>query len=212
VILYQNIAAYHPIVDRRYQWRNRGDMRALLDLGNFGCGGAEKLSHELVVLDGIVYGIDRDGKVFRPDAAKECSFTTVTQFEAKESFDVSSIISFEQFLELLLQKVPQRTNPYAVKCEGMFRAVKGRTLFAHENGQEYVEDNLPKVDYVQIEGTIVGFIFPEYMNQILAGHQFHMHFIDKTKSVGCHVFRFDAERLTVEIMPIEKMVLNFDQF
>jgi acetolactate decarboxylase len=211
--LYQNIAGYHLHVDRRFQWKNRGDIQSLLKLGNFGCAAAEHLSHEIVVLDGIIYGMDQQGKVFKPDQTKECSFTTMVQFEPTDSFDVASQLTFEEFLELLKQKIPQKTNLYAIKCEGTFKEIKGRTIYAVENGNVGgTEDDLPKVDFVQIEGTMVGFIFPEYLNNILAGHQYHFHFIDKTKTVGCHVFRFDPIQIKVDIMPIRKMVLNFDEF
>ncbi len=212
-ILYQNIAFYHLKQERRIQWKNRGNIESLLNNGNFGCAAMKNLSYELIVLEGIVYALDQQGNVFYPDKTEECSFTTMIQFEPSDSFELQTSMSFEEFLEATRQRVPKRTNPYAVKCEGSFELIKGRTVYALENDTvNHAEDNWPKIDFSEIEGTMVGFIFPEYMNSILAGNQSHFHFIDKTKTCGCHVFEFAPNKIKVETMAIRTMELNFDEF
>lgn len=63
----------------------------------------------------------------------------------------------------------------------------------------------PIFDFENIEGTIAGFRTPQYAHGIaVAGY--HLHFIDKNRSTGGHVFDYTVENATIRIS--KKQYLN----
>lgn len=210
--LFQSVGMFSIAESLHYQWPGRTTLKSIMDLGNFGCGALKNFEAEVVLLDGCVYTIGVDGKVYQPSIDESCSVTLITRFEPKYSFELKEKISFDELLAFIKDKVPQSTNPYAIKCTGTFGEINGRSVYPHQNGMKYNGNLLPRYDYFDCKGTVIGYLFPRVLDPICGGDGgYHFHFLDETKTFGCHVFRANPIHVTVEIMPIKKFVLDFDK-
>jgi acetolactate decarboxylase len=83
-----------------------------------------------------------------------------------------------RFEQLTVRSVPRQARPYLPLVE----AVAKQPIFDHRN----------------IDGTLVGFRFPDYTRGLnVPGY--HLHFLSKDRGVGGHVMRFSTRRARVEV-------------
>ena len=97
--------------------------------------------------------------------------------------------------------VPSRNVFYALKAEGRFEHVRLRSVRRQAKPYppmvEAVADQ-PVFDHRDIDGTLVGFRFPDYTRGLnVPGY--HLHFLSRDRSVGGHVIGFSTRRARVGI-------------
>ena len=90
---------------------------------------------------------------------------------------------------------------YAIKIEGSFDYMKTRSVPRQEKPYPplvEVTKNQPVFEFNDVEGTIVGFRCPAYVQEINVPGD-HLHFVTDGRDGGGHVLEFKVEEATVSV-------------
>jgi acetolactate decarboxylase len=169
--------------------------------GDFGLGTANGLDGEITILNGEVFQIKSDGKAYPVDPALQTPFAVVMFFCPSLHVDIDEHLDFENFTAALDAAVPSKNVFYAVKAEGKFRTIRVRSVPKQEPPYKpltEVVENQPVYEHVDVEGTLVGFRFPDY-SQGINVPGYHLHFLTKDRTAGGHVLGFHTHHAHVEI-------------
>jgi acetolactate decarboxylase len=176
-------------------------LASLKNYGDFGIGTFNTLDGEMILLDGVIYGVKSDGKVYRMDENGKTPFAVVKHFNKDESFHKPGKTDLKSLTEYLDQKIHSKNIFYAFKIYGFFKYVKTRSVPPQNKPYPKLADvtkTQPVFEYKNIKGTIIGFRVPEYAKGInVAGY--HFHFIDADKKTGGHLLVFESDELSIEI-------------
>ncbi len=169
--------------------------------GDFGLGTFNDLDGEMIGLDGTFYQIKADGKANPVPDSEKTPFAVVTFFEPDKaillnrSFDCKHL---EEYLDDLLQS---KSVLYAIKIQGSFKYIKTRSVpRQHKPYPRLLEvlKSQPTFEFNNVDGTIVGFWFPTYMEGLnVPGY--HFHFITEDKKAGGHILECQIEDVKIEI-------------
>ena len=108
------------------------DCRGLLRRGDFGIGTFDRLDGEMVLLDGRLYQVKADGRVYAPDLSLRTPFATVCRFEADQAVAVDPGSDFDAVEGFLDQCAPNQNLFYAIRIEGRFRSMRTRSVPAQQ--------------------------------------------------------------------------------
>ncbi len=179
--------------------------------GDIGIGTFNALDGEMILLDGKVYRFGSDGSVTEMNDEALTPFAAVTFFEPDSRQALTPMTTFGDFRARADGMLPTRNLPYAVRIDGLFRAVKTRAPRRQSRPYPRLIDALadqPEFDYHDVRGTLVGFRLPQYMEGINVPG-WHLHFISADRSKGGHVLSFTALQATFayDVSPGLLMVL-----
>jgi len=169
--------------------------------GDFGIGTFNGLDGEMIGLEGKFYQIKADGIAYPVDSLLKAPFAVVTFFEPDKSVLLNQGLDYNQLTQYLDNLLPTKNIFYAVKIEGVFRYIKTRS--APKQNQPYpplveVVKNQPTFEFHDVEGTIVGFRCPVYMEGInVPGY--HLHFITGDKKAGGHLLECQIKNAKIEL-------------
>ncbi len=186
--------------------------------GDFGIGTFDRLDGEMVLLDGEMYQVKSDGKIYRPAPSLTTPFAAVCYFDANSSFDVKSGLDFAGIQELIDAKAPNQNLFTAIKITGKFKMMKTRSVPGQHKPYPpltEVTKNQPEFEMKNISGTIIGFRCPAYVKGLnVTGY--HLHFISDDRTKGGHVLSFEIDEAKGEIDMFHKFTLqlpeNNDEF
>ena len=187
------------------------EMNEILKHGDLGIGTLTGSDGEVIILDGVAYHADAHGNFKQLDGSEMTPFSTVTPFKPDVSFDVRHITDSENLLNKTKSHAASENLFFAVKISGKFENVHVRMMPKQEKPYTKLIESAkqqPEYHYDQIDGTIVGFYAPTLFHGIAAGG-FHLHFVDKDKTVGGHVLDFEMNHGDVEISNIETLEQHF---
>lgn len=189
----------------------------LLSYGNHGLGTFKFLIGEMIILDGNVYQMKSDGSIQNVDVTDRsiiAPFAMATHF--KPTITVKMLIPGKDALFDILSKiVPGAHNLYlAMRMDGIFKSITVRTVGGQSSPSEGLLDvGKHQVSHTleNVEGTLIGFRSPQYMQGIsVAGD--HLHFISTARSLGGHVLAFEAEaEVELKVAAIWKIHLELPQ-
>lgn len=193
----------------------------LLSHGDHGLGTFRHMVGEMIILNGDLYQMKSDGSITTVDPGSDAEsqagpitpFAMVTYFQPTHS--IAAVLSDKADLVGILSfLLPDAHNLYlAIRIKGIFKSVTVRTA----GGQTKPHESLVEVgkhqtshvfDEGRLEGTIIGFRSPAYMQGIsVAGD--HLHFISADKKKGGHLLGLISDgEVTVEVAPISKFHLE----
>jgi acetolactate decarboxylase len=174
-------------------------LKELKQRGDFGLGTFAGLDGEMIVLNGEIYQVKVDGKLYKPEDSIQTPFAAVTFFDADQVLTVDNIASSEQMMKLLDSKLQTDNIFYAVKIEGLFNHIKTRSVPKQSKPYPPLAKITQSVfEFNNIEGTIIGLRCPAYASGVnLPGY--HFHFISKDKQRGGHVIDFQLQNARIEI-------------
>ena len=183
--------------------------RHLVKHGNFGIGTFDRLDGEMVVLDGNVYQVKADGKVYEPDLSVNTPFATVCQFDSDRTIPVQPGADFGSVEDLIDEYYPNPNLFYAIKITGSFAAVKTRSVPGQQRPYpplQEVTKNQPEFDMENITGTVVGFRCPAYVKGInVPGY--HLHFLSDDRTRGGHILSLKTAEVTCEVDVLDRYSL-----
>jgi len=168
--------------------------------GDFGLGTFNELDGELVMLDGIVYRMDRECRAHVVPDDVRSPFATVTRWVTMRHADVTNVPRLAQFESRVLELMRSPNYLYGVRAEGRFRSIEVRSVARQPRGTRLVDATRAQTTRVltNCDGTLVGFYTPPFLGHVgVSG--FHLHFITRTLDAGGHVLGFDLERARVEL-------------
>jgi acetolactate decarboxylase len=162
----------------------------LAEQGDLGLGTVNNLDGEMVALDGEFFRADVDGRLNRVGAEEQTPFAVVTRFEPSIEVDLGGEeLDHEALLDRLDALVPDGASSCAIRLDGRFDLLRLRSVPRQEPPYrpltEVVADQ-HVFELEDVEGTLVGFRFPAYVEGIeVAGY--HLHFASADRSRGGHV-------------------------
>jgi acetolactate decarboxylase len=208
----KNIAFQTSTIDALLAGVYDGDTscRDLLKRGDFGIGTFDHLDGEMVVLDGTIYQIKSDGKVYIPNLSLKTPFATICKFNADNSINIKNGSSYDDIKTLIDKHTPNQNLFYAIKIKGDFNAIKTRSVPAQNKPYpplKAVTSHQPEFPMQNISGTIVGFRCPAYVKGInVPGY--HLHFICSDKTKGGHILSMDIKNAICEIDVLNNFFLS----
>jgi acetolactate decarboxylase len=169
--------------------------------GNMGIGTFNCLDGEMIGLDGSFYQIRADGMAYPVDGSMKTPFAVVTFFEPDRSVLLDRTVNYEQLGEYLDSLLPTEGICYAIKIEGTFRYIKTRSV--PKQSKPYprlveVVKHQPTFEFHNVQGTMVGFWCPGYVDGInVPGY--HIHFITGDRKSGGHLLECQMENVKIGI-------------
>jgi len=168
-------------------------LKQLLEMGDTGIGTFDCLDGEMLVLDGKVYQIKSDGKVYMPSIDTKTPFAGVVYFQVEDTLVSKQEIDYPSLKKMLDGIAPHKNLFYAFKIKGTFKRMQTRSVPRQKKPfppLAEVVKNQPIFNMKNISGTIVGFRCPPYVKGInVPGY--HLHFISDDRQHGGHVLQFE---------------------
>jgi acetolactate decarboxylase len=169
--------------------------------GDFGLGTFDGLEGEMIELDGIFYQIKADGVAYAVDDSMKTPFAVITFFEADKTVLQDKSLNYKQLVEYLDNLLPTKNIFYAIKINGVFSYIKTRSVPRQNKPYPLLVDALKNQtvsDLYNVNGTIVGFRFPDYMKGLnVPGY--HFHFITEDRKAGGHLLDCEIQSSLIEI-------------
>ena len=167
--------------------------RQLLKHGDFGLGTFDHLDGEMIVLNGKVYQIKADGKIYTPSETMTTPFAAVCEFKPDHSLPLERSTDYKALKVRVNNVIPNQNVFCAIKITGIFKNMKTRSVPRQQKPyQPLVEitKNQPVFDMENISGTVVGFRCPPFVKGInVPGY--HLHFISDDCRKGGHILAFE---------------------
>ena len=180
------------------QWDGVSTVKEMRAHGDFGVGSEERLSSEMVMLDGKVYGIPWNGKAFLMKEDTKIAFASVKFFKADTTLTFNSSMSFHK-LEEILGMIINGNSFAAIRIKTKFSSVQYRSYKKHEkpytSTKEAVADTIIKKG---MEGTIVGFYTPKSA-MVLNSPSYHFHVLDIARTTGGHLLEAELEYAEIQV-------------
>ena len=168
----------------------------LTKYGSLGIGTFDHLDGEMILLDGALYQIKSDGKVYRPGLSLTTPFAAVCWFSPDETFGLESPVTYDGLKKLLDKRVPNQNLFCGIKIHGHFKSVHTRSVPSQKKPYPPLADvtaHQPEFKAANINGTIVGFRCPPFVKGInVPGY--HLHFLSDSKIFGGHLLGFEMEK------------------
>ncbi len=169
--------------------------------GDFGIGTLNGLNGEMFALDGKFYQIPVDGAPREIAALEKTPYATVTFFDVEQSFQVTGVPSYSQLTSIINSSLPDYDLIYAIRIHGSFDLAKTRSVPIQSQPYPTVFEavaNQTVFNLEKVDGTLVGFFFPESMSGVdFAGY--HLHFLTDDHSAGGHLLDCVVADAVVEI-------------
>jgi acetolactate decarboxylase len=181
------VSSNRVLFDGNYAGIERID--ALKKKGDFGIGVFGELDGEMILLDGVAYQTQNDGKALQPPETTTVTFSMVTSFETDTTRELSAILNLEALKASIDPLIENKDAFYAIRIDGAFADVKARSLPKQTKPYQSLTDILshqPQFEFRQIQGTIIGFWCPDYVGQLNAAG-YHLHFISEDRTQGGHI-------------------------
>lgn len=176
--------------------------------GDLGIGTFEDLDGEMILIDGRCYQARSDGTVVEASDEALTPFASVVHFAPDRVAEVSDVSSCADLTTRIDGLRTSRNGMLSLRITGLFSRMLVRAACRTEPGVDLVEATSRQslFDFKDVEGTIVGFWSPEYIQSVsIAGY--HMHFISDDRTMGGHVLELSAPLLGVEINDVHDVRL-----
>jgi acetolactate decarboxylase len=189
------------------------NLKDLKQHGDLGLGTFNSLDGEMLMFEGVIYQVKADGKVYKIADSMKTPFSVVTFFEEDKIISLDTTLDYKSMEEFIDKNLPTKNIIYAIRIEGLFKYVRTRSVPAQ--GKPYlplaeVVKNQPEFEFHNVEGTLVGFRIPEYLNGInVPGY--HLHFITEDKEGGGHLLECETVKIKIAIDFTEKLFLSLPE-
>lgn len=172
---------------------------SILEGHDFGIGTFDHLDGEMIGFDGSFYQLRSDGSARPLDPETTTPFCSLTRFTPEQTLSVDQEMTKQDFEQWLSEQLNTINSFYAVRIEGQFSEVKTRTVARQEKPFRPITEAVATQSartFEQTEGTLAGYYTPRFGHGIAVA-SYHLHFIDKERSGGGHVFDYTVNRVTV---------------
>jgi acetolactate decarboxylase len=172
----------------------------LAEHGDLGLGTVNALDGEMIALDGRFYRADVDGVIHEVAPSERTPFAALTWFESSLERELDGPLSYTELLAKLDQVAADPEATCALRIEGDFEYVRARSVprqFPPYRPLAEVVGEQQVFELREVEGTLVGFRFPDYADGVEVGG-YHLHFIDSDRSRGGHVLECRPREATAQ--------------
>jgi acetolactate decarboxylase len=181
--------------------------------GDLGLGTFNALDGEMLMLDGNIYQVKADGKVYLADDSMKTPFSVVTFFEEDTVLVLDSTLNFESLEQFLDNFLPTENIIYAIKIEGTFKHVRTRSVPAQKKPYPPLSEVVkyqPEFEFHNKKGALVGFRLPDYLNGINVP-KYHLHFITEDRKGGGHLLECETDKVKIGVDFTEQLFVYLPQ-
>lgn len=182
----------------------------LKQYGDFGIGTFDSLDGEMIFNDGVFYQVKSDGIAYIPSGSVTAPFAAVTFFDTDKEVPLAAGTGYLDLQTFLDGLIPTENIFYAVEITGTFSYVQTRSVPPQQKPYPPLAEitaNQAVFEFHDVEGTIVGFISPPYVNGInVPGY--HLHFLTADKKAGGHLLNLQISQATASIDYISEFNLT----
>jgi len=186
---------------------------ALKAHGDTGLGTLDALDGELIGVDGQFYQMKADRTVVPVGDNVTTPFAIATYFDTDRTLRATNLSSLAQYMASLNDSMTNRNVMYVIEAHGRFNQVKVRSVPAQHKPYPVLTEavkNQTVFDFGDINGTIVGIWFPDYMAGVnVAGC--HFHFISDDRTSGGHLLDCSADELISAIDETDNFYMALPQ-
>jgi acetolactate decarboxylase len=168
----------------------------LLEYGDLGTGTFDRMDGEMIILDGTLYQVRADGKVYSPDPANRTPFATVCRFRPDQTWTIDEQTDLQTLGKLIDEKAPNQNVFCGIRVQGSFSSMNTHCLPIQSKPYPPTADvvrSCPQFEMRNVSGTIVGFRCPPYVRGI-NDPGYHLHFLSEDKTQGGHIRSFVMDR------------------
>ena len=179
----------------------------LAEHGDLGLGTLNGLDGEMIAIDGRFYRADIDGAVTAVGAEARTPFAVVARFEPSIEARIEGSLDHEGLLARLDRLIPAGAASCAIRLDGPFASVRARSVPRQSPPYRPLTEVVAEQHVFElrdVEGTMLGFRFPDYVEGIEVGG-YHLHFIDAARERGGHVLGSRSDGLRVRLDPSSEL-------
>ncbi|SDW80954.1 acetolactate decarboxylase [Ruegeria halocynthiae] len=185
----------------------------LLKHGDFGLGTFNALDGEMVVLDGVAYRLDGEGKASVSSDSALTPYAAVINFEPTVSLPLGAPVDKEAFEDELDAMAEAKNLFYAVRFTGLIKYIKYRNVLRQDRPYKpllEVVKTQAEFELGYVTGTILGFRCPDYAVGIgVPGY--HLHFISEDRTKGGHVLDYVLSHGQIKIDHTSSLYLELPE-
>ncbi len=183
--------------------------------GDHGLGTFNALDGEMIMVDGAIYQIKSDGRVYRPGPEATTPFAAVFRFKPASGPWQETTLDQPLDLDGLQAWLDKRLSDpnlfYAVRLDGTFTRVKTRSVPVQDKPYppltEVVKNGQKVFELDEVKGTLVGLRSPGLVKGVnVPGY--HFHFIDDKRLRGGHVLDLRLGRAQVQTQAFTRLELD----
>lgn len=173
----------------------------LAEHGDLGLGTFDAVDGEMIAVDGEFFRATVDGHVQPVDRSRTTPFAVVTFFEPTHAFELPDPLDPDGFMHALDANLGDPAVAHALRVDGRFERVHARSVARQHRPyppMTEVAASQHVFDLDAVEGTMVGFRFPDYAKGInVPGY--HLHFVTADRSRGGHVLGCEPQGVRVRV-------------
>lgn len=185
--------------------------KQLAQYGDTGLGTFDGLDGEMIVLDGKVYKARVDGTVAEVPEDETIPFANVAYILNDHEIEISFEGGYEGLKAALNEQFPEQNMPVLFCISGEFTDIDYRSVPEQDKPYPPLTEVVKEqtiFDKDNIKGTLVGFRFPEYLNDMNATG-FHLHFISDDRQDAGHLLEVKSGRVTVKAQALDSFYVVF---
>lgn len=155
--------------------------------GDFGLGTFDDFDGEMVVVDGTIYQMTKDGVSIAPDDGR-VPFAVITHFVPETDTGLAEISAFDDLTDQLDALRTTDNEFFAVRLDGRFDHVKTRVVCRSDGPTTLVDAaaHQAESELEDVDGVVVGFWSPEYTSAVTVPG-WHLHFLTGDRLAGGHL-------------------------
>jgi acetolactate decarboxylase len=179
----------------------------LAERGDLGLGTLNRLDGEMIALESAFYRADVDGSISRVHASERTPFAVVVPFEPAIEFDLEGSVGYDALLAEVDRRIPAEAPSCALRIDGRFELARARSVPRQDPPYRPLTEVVAEQHVFELEGldgTIVGFRFPEFAEGIEVSG-WHLHFISEDRTRGGHLLDCRAETAHVGLDPSSEL-------
>lgn len=180
-------------------------MKELLEHGDTGIGTGEGLDGELIILDGVPYQVDSDGKV---NVVKDDFTLPFANSHFGEYRDLTTVETLSpQELETKIMTLTSGNTFFSIEVHGTFTNMKTRAVKKSHKpyatlGKTAEEQSIFTRETVA--GTLLSYYSPTIFDGAAVGG-FHHHFLSDAHDFGGHVLDFGSATGDVKLQQFDTL-------
>lgn len=177
------------------------DFAELARHGDLGLGTTNGVDGEMIALDGRFMRADIEGTIHDIDPATRTPFAVLVRFSPTHEFDLTGRLANDDFLASIDRRVGDPDQVHALRLDGRFERVHARSVPRQTKPYPPMDEivaNQHTFDFSEVEGTMVGFRFPDYAKGVnVPGY--HLHFVTADRTRGGHVLECSPDGVRVQV-------------
>lgn len=177
----------------------------LMQHGEAGLGTFEDVNGEMIAIDGKCFRAMEDGTVEEAASDMGVPFAAVAYMDGCREFEVDGDYDMANLKAELNNRIEEEfglNSMHIVLISGTFEKIFARSEAPyrshHVTLKKMLETTQTSFEFGDINGTLVGVYYPDYMDGINAAG-WHLHFVSDGRDKGGHVYELKFKRASVRL-------------